>query len=145
MRKQVSELTAVDLVPLFKSVCGGNVVLGRDARLFRKFMDEEGVEPSQVLLGLYLSKNKSWSNPSIFLHAFEDWLERDQLIAEALLCSIMSAIKLPSCYWNYRDLWREDWLDARAISALTRGREELSEWVKNQLAGVQVQVGRGAF
>jgi len=108
-------------------------------------MDEEGIEPSQVLLGFYLQKEKSWSNPSVFLHAFEDWIERDQLIAEALLCSVMNAVKLPNCYWTYRDLLPENWLDARATSALPRVREELTEWVKNQLAGVQAQVGRGAF
>lgn len=102
--------------------------MARDAKLIKDKL--EIMTPCQILAGMYLyTGNRTISIPQ-FLHQSENWLENDELLAEAEVARNLSHYE-PESYYVYLDLKeeREPWAINHAVVA----RNSLREWIDRVL------------
>ena len=135
-------LNALELVSWFLRLTGGYINKGRDAHMLSLYMKEHGVEPTQILLGIFeFRKSSDTQDIPTFLR--NDWpLGNDLLQDEAELVLHLTAQPAPSFYIIYADLIDLDMLDASFENAFQKAKQELQEWVDEHLDKPPKRAGR---
>lgn len=119
------EMSAPELVKMWRKLVNDNVSIGRDSHLVKQALIE--MNPVQMLLGIYQQTSKSISIPQ-FLRNKEQWLELDEGTAEIELAIAVTRHIPPEYYVYHENLDEESPMaHGRALEA----RLKLREWAEN--------------
>lgn len=128
------DMNSVDLVKEWRKRINQNAHLTRDAAFLKKFMEQEGAGPAQVMLGIIRAQAVGSSTYTMmqFLRASETWLEEDEFTAEVELAARLTH-HYPAAYQIWRDLKDEE-LNASTNAQLEFAKHELAVW-KDKIVG----------
>lgn len=131
------QLTCPDLCAWFIALHpGAYIAKDRDAHLFRKFIDDMAVLPTQLLEGM-LFEEECASVPSL-LRGVDNWLLEDVLMQEAELAIFLSAADPPPFYYDYADLRDTGIADAQQEAVWQRARAQLEKFTDDALNAIAV-------
>lgn len=121
--KSARNLNAPDLVKEWKKTVNQNVMMGRDAKMFKEYL--EWMTPVQILYGILQYSNTPTISIPQFLRQYEDWYIEDNIEAEIELAVSISH-SYPPAYWIWHDC--KDEQDYNNFQAASVARDELKEW-----------------
>ena len=125
--KTYRELNSVDLLTWFIELHpGAHISKGRDAHFLKRFLDETGILPTQILEGM--SSGYGCRSIPIFLNCVDQWLMEDSMEQEASLAVFLSGKDPPPCYYTYRDLKDSGIENAEMEQAWNRASKELEQY-----------------
>lgn len=117
------ELTAPELVKLWRQIVNERVSIGRDAKLLKDFLGR--ATSAQILCGMYQYKGSQNISIPIFLHHSEDWILEDEVEAEIEL-AIEIAHSVPPAYYIWKDFCKEE--DSFYYRHAVAAQLELKKW-----------------
>lgn len=121
--KSFRNMNAPDLVKEWKKTVNQNVMMGRDAKMFKEHL--EWMTPVQIMYGIKQYANNSTISIPQFLRQYEDWYIEDGIEAEIELAVLVSHSS-PPAYWIWHDCKGEQ--DYNSFQAAESAREELRDW-----------------
>jgi len=122
-KKSPRDYNAPDLVKQWKKIVNDNIMIGRDAHLFKEALLK--YSPVQILLGMYRCKeNKTITIPQ-FLGQAQSWAENYEVWAEIDLAAHISNF-WPNEYYTYLDFQEEE--SSYAWKKTLEAKKSLREW-----------------
>lgn len=127
--KPVKEMDAPTLVRRWKALVNDNVMMGRDAHLFKEALTI--YTPVQLMFGIYqMQGNKTVSIPQ-FLRGHAIWLMDNELDCSIELARLITGTA-PKEYWIYRDF--ENPFSSAELHLYEAAKAALIEWADRILS-----------
>jgi len=118
----------MQLVNEWKRVVNDNIKPMRDISRFKSLLNDRGLEPPQIALGVHLMRGNRSITIGQFINSVESWLVEDPWEAELELATLL-AHKTPTDYYIYKDLQQEE-PRADTQQEYHEARKRLHNWVE---------------
>lgn len=123
----------MELVAQYRRLVNGEVNMGRDSHNLRLLLDNDGLEPTQILLGFYRCKGHSTMTVPQILRIRDQWLVENIFENNILLAREIVGYTPPewSTYWDLLDVGIES---ASLEQKWRSAKWELEQWADRILS-----------